>query len=135
MKAITVLAAVCITILSSTREVTSFREDFYYDDDHPLGYYDQLPFQVPYYSSYRNPMRPMYPSPLMPNNVRAPYPTVIDQGVKEREALVQIERLKRLYEQQQSADGDSEERFLLPSISFSSNSVTLSTKSFLSLLK
>ena len=135
MKAITVLAAVCITILSSTREVTSFREDFYYDDDHPLGYYDQLPFQVPYYSSYRNPMRPMYPSPLMPNNVRAPYPTVIDQGVKEREALVQIERLKRLYEQQQSSDGDSEERFLLPSISFSSNSVTLSTKSFLSLLK
>lgn len=51
---------------------------------------------------------------------------------EDRKAKEEIAELKELYAQQ---DGDGEQRFLLPSITLMGNSVSLSTSSFLSLLK
>lgn len=153
MKTAAMLAVLCLTILSSPEEVSSIAiPDFYHPfpdstPSVPFGYFDQFSFSAPNYNLFRNNMmRPMYPypppilpmvpvpSPLsLPIDLRAPFPTDVAEEAKEEEAIIQLENLKRLYEDQQYTNG--EERFLLPSISFSSNSVTLSTTSFLSLLK
>ena len=147
MKAVAVFATLFLAIFNSPEEVFSIPigvENFYYDHSPsvPFGFFDQFPFSAPNYNFVRNnmmrpmypyhPMLPVVPAPSLPIDLRAPFP-VADEEFKQEEAINQLESLKRLYDEQQYTTG--EERFLLPSISFSSNSVTLSTTSFLSLLK
>ena len=60
-----------------------------------------------------------------------PYPSADDQETEERAAMKHLEMLKDLHDQLEN----SEERFLMPSISMAGNAVTLSTTSFMSMLQ
>ena len=121
MKVAVVMAATACLVLASSSP------DHHQEPNLRAFYYAPPGFFNPYSPYEISP----HPDPIVSAGAA---PSVQDLE-DERQAQEQLAELKRLYAQQEMSDGPDHQRLLLPSITYVGHSVSLSTTSFISLLK